>query len=235
MRATKIPEAIHHPWELSLTRPRSDSHGAHLTLPASEDIHANGHGGPANPKTKADLRKLLRARRAEFLAGLSQGERAAVTQALADRVLSRIGGCRILAGYVAIGHECDPTPILSAAASAGATIALPHVTDPAQPMRFLTWRPGDPLAAGPGALLQPAADGEAVEPDVILLPLIGFDRGLHRLGQGAGYYDRACALLPDARRIGLAWNVQEWPALPGDSWDVPLHAVATQREWIEPS
>ncbi len=102
-------------------------------------------------------------------------------------------------------------------------------------MRFLVWRPGEPLEAGPAGLLQPAADGEMVEPDVMLLPLIGFDRGLHRLGQGAGYYDRACAGLPDARRIGLGWNVQEWAALPCDPWDVPLHAVATQREWIEPS
>ena len=77
-----------------------------------------------------------------------------------------------------------------------------------------------------------AATVEATAPDVILLPLIGFDRALNRLGQGAGYYDRACAALPDARRIGLAWNVQEWPALPADPWDVPLDAVATQREWI---
>jgi 5-formyltetrahydrofolate cyclo-ligase len=199
------------------------------------DIHANGHGGPANPTDKTELRRLLRARRAAFLAGLSQGERAAVSQALADRVLTRIAGCRVLAGYVAVGNECDPAPILSAAAAGGPRIALPHVIDPAQPMRFIAWRPGEPLIAGPAGLLQPGGDGEAVAPDVILLPLIGFDRALNRLGQGAGYYDRACAALPDARRIGLAWNVQEWPALPADPWDVPLDAVATQREWIERS
>jgi 5-formyltetrahydrofolate cyclo-ligase len=234
VRATKIPEAIHHPWELSLTRPRSDSHGAHLTLPASEDIHANGHGGPANPTDKPELRRLLRARRARFLAALSEGERAAANRTLADQVVRHIGDARILAGYVAIGGECDPAAILAAAA-AGTAIALPHVVDPALPMRFLAWQPGDPLLAGPSGLLQPAADRDAVEPDVMLVPLIGFDRRLHRLGQGAGYYDRACALLPDARRIGLGWSVQEVPALPCDPWDVPLHAVATERAWIEPS
>jgi 5-formyltetrahydrofolate cyclo-ligase len=197
------------------------------------DIHANGHGGPANPKPA--LRKQLRARRARFLAALSEGERAAAHQALADQVIRRIGDCRILAGYVAIGGECDPAPILAAAASAGATIALPHVVEPDRPMRFLAWRAGDPLVAGPAGLLQPTTDTEMVIPDTILVPLIGFDRTLNRLGQGAGYYDRACAALSDARRIGLAWSVQEVDALPCDPWDVPLHAVATERAWIEPS
>ena len=159
IRAFIIPEAIHHPWELSLTRPRSDSHGAHLTLPASEDIHANGHGGPANPTDKAELRTLLRARRASFLAALSPGERAAANRALADQVTRRIADSRILAGYVAIGSECDPAPILAAAAAAGAKIALPHVIDAERPMRFLAWQPGDRLAAvAQGRLLRPMAE-----------------------------------------------------------------------------
>ena len=86
----------------------------------------------------------------------------------------------------------------------------------------------------PGAfgLLQPRSDAEEVSPDLILAPLVGFDRALRRIGQGAGFYDRAFARLPDARRIGLAWSVQEVDALPTDPWDVPLHAVATEREWI---
>ena len=97
--------------------------------------------------------------------------------------------------------------------------------------------PGDPAIGWSPvhpACCSPPRDAGAVIPDIILVPLIGFDRGLHRLGQGAGYYDRASATLPDARRIGLAWSVQEWPALPQDDWDVPLHAVATERDWIEP-
>ena len=102
-------------------------------------------------------------------------------------------------------------------------------------MRFLAWQVGDPLVAGPSGLLQPAADTKAVVPDTILVPLIGFDRALNRLGQGAGYYDRAFATLTDARRIGLAWSVQELSALPCDPWDEPLHAIATERGWIEPS
>lgn len=230
---TKIPEAIHHPWELSLTRPRSDSYGAHLTLSASVDIHANGQGGPANPPDKVELRRLLRARRRQFVAALSAGERAAATQALADQVIRRIAGSRVLAGYVATGSECDPAAILEAAAAGGVRIALPHVVAPEQPMRFLAWRPGEPLVAGPGGLLQPVAEADPLTPDTVLVPLLGFDRQLHRLGQGAGYYDRAFAALGEARRIGLAWSVQEVPALPQDGWDVALHAVATERAWFD--
>jgi 5-formyltetrahydrofolate cyclo-ligase len=100
-------------------------------------------------------------------------------------------------------------------------------------MRFLAWRPGEPLVAGPSGLLQPDADAEMVIPDTVLVPLIGFDRGLRRLGQGAGYYDRAFEFLKAARRIGLAWSAQEHPALPEDAWDVPLHAVATERGWFD--
>jgi 5-formyltetrahydrofolate cyclo-ligase len=176
---------------------------------------------------------MLRARRAEFVAGLSDDEYGTATQALADRVISRLGPARILAGYISIGDEFDPAAILAVAAAVGVTIALPHVTDVSQRMRFLAWRPSDPLLPGPYGLLQPPVDAESLAPDVVLLPLIGFDRALHRLGQGAGHYDRALEALPDARRIGLAWSVQELPSLPQDPWDIALHAVATEQEWIE--
>jgi 5-formyltetrahydrofolate cyclo-ligase len=178
---------------------------------------------------------LLREQRRQFLVALSDGERAAANQALTDRVVRRLTGSRILAGYVAIGNECDPMAILAAAKAAGARIALPHVTATEEPMRFLAWRPGDALIAGPGGVPQPVADAEPLSPDMVLVPLIGFDRQLHRLGQGAGHYDRALAVLDDARRIGLAWSMQELPELPQDPWDVPLHAVATERGWFPAS
>jgi 5-formyltetrahydrofolate cyclo-ligase len=73
-----------------------------------------------------------------------------------------------------------------------------------------------------------------VAPDLILTPLVAFDRSLARLGQGAGHYDRAFARYPLARRIGVAFSVQEVERLPTDAWDVPLHAIVTEREWIAP-
>jgi 5-formyltetrahydrofolate cyclo-ligase len=80
--------------------------------------------------------------------------------------------------------------------------------------------------------LQPLLSAEACAPDLILTPLVGFDRALNRLGQGAGYYDRAFAARPDSLRIGIAWSIQECDGLMTDPWDMPLDAVLTEKEWI---
>ncbi len=113
-------------------------------------------------------------------------------------------------------------------AERGCRLALPHVTDRATPIRFLLWNPGDPLVPGPFGLSQPENPHEVAH-DVILTPLIGFDARLNRLGQGAAHYDRAFARYPDAWRVGVAWSVQQVPAIPTDIWDVPLHAVITEE------
>ena len=68
----------------------------------------------------------------------------------------------------------------------------------------------------------------------MLTPLVAFDRRGNRLGQGAGHYDRAFATLPSAWRVGVAWSVQECEELKADTWDIPLHAVVTEKEWIVP-
>lgn len=140
----------------------------------------------------------------------------------------------IVASYVPIGSEADPGPLERAALAGGCRLALPHVIDRATPLRFLAWDPEASLTPGPFGLRQPAAHGEEVVPDVVLTPLVAFDRRLNRIGQGAGHYDRAFAALPAATRIGIAWSVQELESVPADPWDAPLHAIATELEWITP-
>lgn len=137
-------------------------------------------------------------------------------------------GCTV-ATYCPVGSEADPTQLAAAAAERGCRLALPHVIDRATPIRFLAWQIGEPLAEGPFGLRQPDAARPEVVPDVILTPLVGFDRRLNRLGQGAGHYDRAFARFEQAWRVGVAWSVQEVPAIPADIWDVPLHAIITEE------
>ncbi|MDF2494060.1 5-formyltetrahydrofolate cyclo-ligase [Sphingomonas sp.] len=137
-----------------------------------------------------------------------------------------------VASYAPVGSEADPQPLVDAAIAAGCRIALPHVVDHETPMRFLYWEPGTPLTTGPFNLRQPDAVAGVASPDLILTPLVAFDRTLARLGQGAGHYDRAFAAHPAARRIGVAFSVQEVERLPTDPWDVPLHAIITEQEWI---
>lgn len=187
------------------------------------------------PTDKRSQRVALRAARAAFPRDIALPVADAFRQRLAPGVT--------VAAYVPIGDEADPAPYITAATEAGCTIALPHVGarmagtgrggDMTRPMRFLAWD-GTTLVPGPLGLLQPPENAREVVPDVILTPLLGFDRRGTRLGQGAGFYDRAFAGLPDAWRVGIAWSVQEVGALVADPWDVPLHAIATEQDWIEP-
>ncbi len=171
---------------------------------------------------KLTLRARLRAERDRFA---SVGGSAILAPA---EFVARIAPGSVVASYMPIGSEADPAQLAAAAAERGCRLALPHVSDRASPIRFLLWNPGDRLVPGPFGLSQPENPEEAA-PDVILTPLVGFDARLNRLGQGAAHYDRAFARYPDAWRVGVAWSVQQVPAIPTDIWDVPLHAVITEE------
>ncbi len=172
---------------------------------------------------KLALRAQLRAERDAFAAESTSAILA--PEAFAKRLIAG----HTVATYYPIGSEADPTQLAAAAAERGCRLALPYVVDRAAPIRFLAWGMGEPLVEGPFGLRQPDSTHEEVAPDVILTPLVGFDARLNRLGQGAAHYDRAFARFPDAWRVGVAWSVQEVPAIPSDIWDVPLHAVITEK------
>lgn len=182
---------------------------------------------------KAQMRAELRAQRDAFVQDLDSAARLFAFHTPPTPLRELIQQANVIAGYRPVGAEADPDALLLFAIDAGKTVALPHVQRRSVPMRFLRWSPGEPLIEGQLGLEQPDLDvAPEVEPDLILAPLLGFDRRLHRLGQGAAYYDRAFARFPDAIRVGIAWSVQEMEVAPDDPWDVPLHAVLTEREWI---
>ena len=139
---------------------------------------------------------------------------------------------RIVAGYVKSGSEVDASLLLDVVAEAGKTIALPWLADRSAMLVFREWGPGQTLETAPFGFQQPSADSPLCTPDVILTPLVGFDRALNRLGQGAGHYDRVFAEIPSSLRIGLAWSIQECENLLVEPWDVPLDAILTEKEWI---
>jgi 5-formyltetrahydrofolate cyclo-ligase len=171
---------------------------------------------------KLTLRARLRAERDAFAA---QADSTILAPA---HFVERLKPGLVVATYIPIGSEADPAHLAAAAAEHGCRLALPHVVDRATPIRFLGWTPGTPLASGPFGLRQPEG-GEEIAPDIILTPLVGYDARLNRLGQGAAHYDRVFARYPDAWRVGVAWSVQQVPAVPADIWDVPLHAVITEE------
>lgn len=177
---------------------------------------------------KAALRAELRAARDAFILGLAPGERGRLEARAAVHLAPLLDGAVCVAFYHALGSELDCGAAIAAARGRGVTVALPHVEDRGSPLRFLAWTPGDPLEAGWRGLIQPRRAAEEVAPDAIVAPLLGFDSTLARLGQGAGFYDRAFASRPEAKKIGLCWSIQRRPAIACDPWDVPLDAVVTE-------
>ena len=193
------------------------------------------------PRTKADLRLRMRALRAAFAPS-------APLIMPPDAFLAKIAPGVRIAAYCPMPDEADPGLLIEAAVQRGGEIALPRITRRDEPMQFLAWKPGDPLISGPFGLLQPDAGAVAIAPDLILAPLLAVNHRFHRLGQGAGYYDRAFAAHPHALRIGIAWSIQRiedvavdlspvdsWPidSWPIDSWDVALHAMIDENGWHE--
>jgi 5-formyltetrahydrofolate cyclo-ligase len=179
--------------------------------------------------TKAEIRVRMRELRAAYVAELSLAERCAAAARVAETVLPLIEDAATVAVYLPIGAEVDVLPLIAALEARGAKLALPYYAGLRVAPKFLAWTPGDALVSGPMGLLQPdPASAESADPDAFVVPLLAFDNSRARLGYGAGYYDRAFAAWPDAKRIGVAWACQQMPAVPTDNWDMPLHAVVTE-------
>lgn len=139
----------------------------------------------------------------------------------------------VVSGYLPIGDELDPTPLLERLKDEGATIVLPRV----EPSGQLTFRKSDPrtLEKGPFGLTQPSPAAEEIRPNLVLAPLLAFDLRGRRLGYGKGYYDRAITKLRASGRVfylGLAYAQQQADVVPHEPHDVlldwvetPLHSV----------
>jgi 5-formyltetrahydrofolate cyclo-ligase len=101
-----------------------------------------------------------------------------------------------------------------------------------QPLAFHPWHPGTMLHPGPLGVMQPPPDAPEAVPEIVLTPLLGFDRRGHRLGYGAGYYDRTFAALAAAGhhplRCGVALSIQEIDTVPETADDIPLDMVVTE-------
>lgn len=181
---------------------------------------------PSPPLDKATLRADLRAHRRAYAASLAPGTRAALEADLARLLEPLLFAARIVAAYQPMKDEISPLTVLARARELGKDTALPAFA--ARDSR-MTFRSGEASEPGPWGLLQPPLHSPAVAPDLILVPLVGCDRGGNRIGMGQGHYDRALEGLRDgARLVGLGWDFQllDLP-LPPDPWDQPLDAFAS--------
>jgi 5-formyltetrahydrofolate cyclo-ligase len=183
--------------------------------------------------TKAALRREATARRD----ALPADSRQAAVEAIAARKFPlAIAPGTIVAGFMPMKTEINPLPLLRKLAEAGATLALPVVEGRGKPLVMRVWLWGEPLGSGVWGIREPQPQAPKVDPDILLVPLLAFDRAGYRLGYGGGYYDLTIAALRARKPItavGVAFAAQEVPSVPTTPRDARLDVVLTEREVID--
>jgi 5-formyltetrahydrofolate cyclo-ligase len=187
----------------------------------------------STPASKNDLRAAALARRV----ALGTAARAAAAEAVAARAFPvEIRSGAIVSGYWPIKCEIDPIPLMRRLAALGATLALPVVAGRDQPLLFREWTADSQLLRGQLGIMEPSPQSATVAPDILLVPLAAFDRAGHRIGYGAGHYDRSLAQLRALKPVvalGLAFAVQEIDTIPSLPHDVRLDYVLTEVATID--
>jgi 5-formyltetrahydrofolate cyclo-ligase len=145
------------------------------------------------------------------------------------------GDFRCVSAFFPYQSEIDTRPLLGRLAGEGWTSALPIIVDKQMPLIFGRWYPGEPTALGMWDIPQPTDRAPLVVPDVLLVPMLAFDRKGNRLGYGGGYYDRTIAQLRAKKKIvtiGVAYAGQEVDSVPHDAQDQQVDFIMTEREVI---
>lgn len=171
---------------------------------------------------KIELRAKMRARRKRL------AEATPNAAAEAASFVDDLPAGQVVAVYRAVGAEFDPEPLAHALIQAGRSLCLPVALERDAALIFRRWSPGEPLEMDVAGCPAPLPLAEVVAPDLIITPLLAFDDAGGRLGQGGGYYDRTFAGLPDAVRVGLAYEGQRVEDLPMQDHDIRLHGVLTE-------
>jgi 5-formyltetrahydrofolate cyclo-ligase len=186
-------------------------------------------------ETKKAARSAAMAVRAAAHAGTPGAARLAAGHAL--EVIAGLRHIAVISGYLPIRHELDPMPAMLALVGLGFRVAVPVIAGRGLPLEFRAWRPGAAVERGPFDVMVPV-DGETLEPDALLVPMLAFDRRGHRLGYGGGFYDRTIATLRAHRPItalGFAYAAQEIPKMPDSDHDMQLDLIVTERGVITPA
>jgi 5-formyltetrahydrofolate cyclo-ligase len=182
---------------------------------------------------KAVLRREAAARRDALPADSRQ---AAVAAIAAQKFPLPIAPGTIVSGFMPMKTEINALPLMRKLAEAGAQLALPVVEGRGKPLTMRAWRWGEELGSGVWGIREPKPDAARVDPDILLVPLLAFDRAGYRLGYGGGYYDLTIAGLRARKTttaVGIAFAAQEVLRVPTTPRDARLDLVLTEREVID--
>ncbi len=182
-------------------------------------------------------RQLRRKRMARF-----DVRRESLSRHAAAHTLSYLERCDDIASvgvFLSLPEEIDTKPLIETLAERNFALYLPVVTAPHKPLLWRRYRPGEPLTRDAVGIRVPLKKAQARErrspPDLVVTPLVGYDRLGNRLGMGGGFYDRTFHDKVAGRApwlLGLACSSQEWSRLPARPWDVRLDALANENELL---
>ena len=182
---------------------------------------------------KVELRKQGRAIRE----ALPVAEQSAAALAVAERGLPvPVPAGAVVSGYSPLKFEISPLPLMRRLADAGARLALPVIQGRGSPLIMRAWAFGETLGSGVWGIREPKPEAPEVFPDILIVPLLLFDRAGYRLGYGAGYYDMTIARLRAMKpivAIGIAFAAQEVAEVPTTPRDARLDLVLTERAIVD--
>ena len=178
---------------------------------------------------KAELRKARLGARDAIEVGV-RIEKSLAMADLASEIIAVAPG-EVVSGFFPIRSEADIRPLMHRLKARGARLCLPIIVDK-QTIVFREIADGIAMVDTGFGTVGPGPEAPVLEPDLMLVPLSAFDGTGHRIGYGAGYYDRAIQRLRDMGRaprlIGIAFDCQQVDAVPFEGHDVPLDAILTE-------
>jgi 5-formyltetrahydrofolate cyclo-ligase len=142
----------------------------------------------------------------------------------------------IVSGFMPLKSEINPLPLMQKLSDMGASFALPVIAGRGKPLIMRAWTFGAPLDRGQWGIREPKPEAPEVAPNILLVPMLAFDRSGYRIGYGAGYYDMTIAkfrAMKPVVAVGIAFAAQEVPAVPTTPRDARLDLVLTEREVID--
>jgi len=186
------------------------------------------------PHSWEEIKRWRKARREEIIArraARDATERQALSRPVAQYLFDTINASAypVIGIYWPIRGEIDLRELARRHVAAGGVVGLPVVVQKAAPVEFWRWQQGVALKKGLWNIPIPP-ERQVVEPSLLVVPLVGFDRALYRLGYGGGFYDRTLAAArPRPRTIGVALADAELPTIYPQPHDIPMDVILTNE------
>ena len=191
-----------------------------------------------NPQQLAEVVRWRRTERDRLIKGrlaMSTEARRDYAERISENLEQLIGSVSGLtvSAYWPFRGEPDLRPMFLRLHERRGRLALPVVISRAQPLVFRAWIPSEPLERGVWNIPVPKPDAEVVAPDVVIAPLVGFDRDCYRLGYGGGFFDRTLTAMQSKTRVfAVGYDQTELETIFPQPHDVPMDVIVTESRVI---